>query len=412
MIDHAPGPGRQRHHAADNILHFARVLRTAGIPVGPDRILLAIDAVEQVGVARRDDVRAALAAVLLSRHDQQPIFEAAFAAFWQDPKLLERMMLLMLPKVRGKAQPLQRRPARLQQALNPARPDEPPGPAPAAETEQSFDAALTWSDRERLQKADFATMTIAEFKAAQRLAARLALPIEAVTSRRRQPARQGRVDLARSMRATLRAPDLLTLRHTVPRRVTPPLVVLLDVSGSMERYSRLFLHFIHALAQRQTVHAFVFGTRLTAISHCLRLRDPDEALARADALVEDWGGGTRIAANLARFNRDWARRVLTRNAALLLVSDGLERDDADTLSTEAARLKRFARQLIWLNPLLRFDGFEARARGVRAMLPHVDEFRPVHTLAALSDLVASLSAQRSREADPKRWLALGRSVAA
>lgn len=383
--------GEPRHHAADNILHFARVLRSAGLPVGPDRVLLAIEALEQVGVDRREDVRAALAAVMLSRHEQRPLFDAAFAAFWRDPKLLERMMLMMLPKVRGQAEPPADRNARLQQALNPPSkaPRNPP-PEEDAVDPARFDAMLTSSERERLQKADFATMTIAEFNLARRLATQVALPIDPVLTRRSRPDRRGRPDLRTTMRQMLHTPDLLLPRRVSPRIVPPPLVVLLDISGSMERYSRVFLHFTHAIAQRRTVHAFVFGTRLTSISRCLRHRDPDEALARADALVDDWRGGTRIAANLARFNRDWARRVLTRNAALLLVTDGLERADGGDLAKEAALLSRFARQFIWLNPLLRFEGFEPRAAGIRAILPHVDRFLPMHNLASLADLGRAL----------------------
>ena len=178
----------------------------------------------------------------------------------------------------------------------------------------------------------------------------------------------------------------------------PPLVVLADISGSMSQYTRIFLHFLHALTEkRRRVHTFVFGTRLTNLTRQMRRRDPDEALAEASLAVKDWSGGTRIGDTLHEFNRLWSRRVLGQGAVVLLITDGLERDDIAGLSEEMERLHKSCRRLIWLNPLLRFDGFEPRARGVRAMLPHVDELRPVHNLDALTDLCASLSESRSRQ---------------
>jgi hypothetical protein len=217
------------------------------------------------------------------------------------------------------------------------------------------------------------------------------LPLRPLSTRRHGAASAGRPDLRRTMQRTLRAPDSLVPAYSAPRLREPPLVVLLDISGSMERYTRLFLHFAHGLSQhRQAVHTLVFGTRLTNITHCLRHRDPDLAMARADAMVQDWRGGTRIASNLTEFNRLWARRLLTGNAAMLLVTDGLDRDEQGDLSHQAALLSRFSHQFFWLNPLLRFEGFEPRAAGIRAILPHVDRFLPMHNLASLADLGRAL----------------------
>jgi uncharacterized protein with von Willebrand factor type A (vWA) domain len=185
-------------------------------------------------------------------------------------------------------------------------------------------------------------------------------------------------------------------------------VALCDISGSMSPYSRLLLHFLHALSERRKVQTFVFGTRLTNVTRQLQLKDPDAALAGCSDAVADWSGGTRIAAALRVFNRDWSRRVLAQGAVVLLITDGLEREDAHDqaidLAAEMDRLHRSCRRLVWLNPLLRFEGFQARARGVRLMLPHVDEFRTVHSLEAMADLVAALSGEASRAADPRRWL--------
>ncbi len=381
---------------ADNIVHFSRVLRTAGLQVGPDRVLAGIAAVEVVGLDQREDVRAALSAVMLDRHEQQVIFDAAFDAFFRDPKLLEQMMYAMLPKITGRGDKVQpKRANRIAEALAPPREARTPNrPNPANETakeEVQFETTFSFSERERLQRADFETMTAAEFALAKTLAESAPLPVQPVLRRRHEAAARGRIDLRRTMQGMARQPQMLTPYFTRARRETPPLVVLLDISGSMERYARLFLHYVHGLTRRyMKVQTFTFGTRLSNITRCLRHRDPDQALKAADEQVHDWKGGTRIGVCLEEFNRRWARRVLGGNAAVLLVSDGLDRDDHGQLATAAAQLHRMAHQVVWLNPLLRFDGFQAKAAGVRALLPHVDRFLPVHNLASLADLGRAL----------------------
>jgi uncharacterized protein with von Willebrand factor type A (vWA) domain len=380
---------------AENIAHFARVLRSAGMPIGPDRVLASITAIEQVGLDRRDDVHAALSAVMLDRHEQQAIFDAAFDAFWRDPKLLEQLMYLLLPKISGRGDKVvPARSNRLAEALAAPRPKEPPNPANnTADEELKFDTSFTFSERERLQQADFESMTTSEFELAKKLAEQLPLPVEPVLRRRHERAQRGRLDLRATMHSMARNPHTLTPAFTRPRRELPTLVVLLDISGSMERYARLLLHYVHGLTRRYLkVHTLVFGTRLTNITRSLRHRDPDVALALADQQVHDWKGGTRIASCLSEFNHDWARRLLGSNAALLLMTDGLDRDEDGDLAQAAAQLRRSASQIVWLNPLLRFDGFEPRAAGVRALLPNVDRFLPVHNLASLADLGRALRA--------------------
>ena len=376
---------------AENVVHFARVLRSAGIPVGPDRVLAALEAVEAVGVSRRDDVHAALSAVMLDRHEQQPLFDDAFAAFWRDPKLLERMMAELLPKISGRREMNRKRSQRLADALA--------APPPAAggarregpDDEIEFETAFTFSDRERLQRADFESMTAAEFELAKKLAEEVPLPFAPVRRRRHEASARGVVDLRATMLAMARQPETLVPRFSRPRSELPTIVVLLDISGSMDRYARLMLHYVHGLTRRYLkVHTLTFGTRLTNITRSLRHRDPDLALALASAQVQDWKGGTRIASCLDDFNRHWARRLLGANAALLLVTDGLDRDEHGELTRAAAQLRLFARQIVWLNPLLRFERFEPRAGGVRALLPFVDRFLPVHNLASLADLATVL----------------------
>jgi len=382
-----------------NLTQFARVLRRAGLSVGPDRVLAAVRAVEAVGLARRDDVHAALGAVMLDHHDQQAVFDAAFEAFWRDPKLLERMMYLLLPRVErhGEKEP-PKRANRVAEALAATRPrHDAPKPDAAGEEQTRFEASFTWSDRERLQHADFETMTTAEFEAVRALVERLPPPFAPVQRRRRQPAARGRMDLRATLRRMTRAPHTLVPQYVQPGEELPAAVVLLDISGSMERYARMFLYYAHGLIQRRyRLQVFTFGTRLTNVTRALRVHDPDAAMAATAAQVADWNGGTRIASSLEEFNRVWARRVLAGNAALLLVSDGLDRDEHGDLSTAAAHLRLLAHEIVWLNPLLRFAGFEPRAAGIRALLPQVDRFLPVHNLASLADLGRALAAPARR----------------
>lgn len=387
------------HRILDNITHFVRILRKAGLPVGTDRALRAAQAIEAVGVERREDVRAALMTTLLTRREQREVFDAAFDAFWRDPALLERMMLMALPKVSGRrAEPdAPKRPRRVEEALQAS------GQAARAERERSqdeeirFEAMLGHSERERLRKADFEAMSAEEYRMALRLATTIELPLAPVRVRRLVGSARGRVDLRRSLRRMSRHPDTLVPALSTHRRRPPPLVILIDISGSMERYARLFLHFAHGLTRRDPrVRTLVFGTRLTPLSRTLRNRDPDAAMESAAELIADWSGGTRIASSLAEFNRKWARRLLTGNAALLLVTDGLDRDEGGGLSRQAALLSRFAHELVWLNPLLRFDGFEPRAAGVRAILPHVDRFLPMHNLDSLQALGRALATPPGR----------------
>jgi uncharacterized protein with von Willebrand factor type A (vWA) domain len=275
------------------------------------------------------------------------------------------------------------------------------------EQEVEVDARLTFSDREVLQKKDFAQMTAAEIALAKEAIAGLALPIEMVRTRRLAPHRRGHlIDVRRTLRSSLKAGGaVIDLKYLGPREKEPPIVALLDISGSMSQYTRLFLHFLHALTEREKrVSTFLFGTRLTNVTRAIRQRDPDEALATCSAHVADWSGGTRIASSLREFNKRWSRRVLTQGAVLLLITDGLERDGDETLGFEMDRLQRSCRRLIWLNPLLRFEGFEARAKGVRTILPYVDELRPIHNLESMTGLVRALSGGAGKSYDPKAML--------
>jgi len=388
---------------AENILYFARALRAAGIPVGPGAVLDALAAVEAAGVGTREDFYWTLHAVFVKRHEHTILFDQAFRIFFRKRGYLDRLLASMMPQVPLPAEKEQK-PAlqRIQDALF-SNVGEREQPKPEVE----IDARLTVSDREVLQKKDFAQMSAGEIAAAKEAIRKLVLPLDERRTRRLAPHRHGHIiDIRRTLRASMKAGGaFIDLKYLGPKTKAPPVVALLDISGSMSQYTRVFLHFLHALTDvRKHVSTFLFGTRLTNITRALKARDPDEALAACSASVADWSGGTRIAASLHAFNKLWGRRVLGEGAIVLLITDGLEREGDETLAFEIDRLHRSCRRLIWLNPLLRFDRFEAKAKGIRTMLPHVDEFRAIHSLDSMAELARALSAASSRGADPKAWL--------
>ncbi|NBQ82336.1 MAG: VWA domain-containing protein [Betaproteobacteria bacterium] len=351
---------------ADNIVHFARVLRSAGLPLASDRVVLATEAVLAVGLQSIDDLRYSLCCTLTTSADQQSLFDQAFTAFWRDPDLLGKAMQMLLPKVDGGLAPAHEANRRLAQALSaPAKP------------------------RGAEKKADFETLSSAEWVAVSRLVSQLVPHMPLVLSRRKKAAlHHGPIDMRRVARSALRSGgEIMQLPRKMPRKQAMRVLALLDISGSMTSYSRMFLYFLHSLTRVDPrTKTLVFGTRLTDLSAAMRENDPDASIAKAVSLVDDWNGGTRIALNLERFNKDIAQRMAGSRTMILLVTDGLERDDAKALGREAARLSRRCKHLIWLNPLLRFQGFEPKASGVRALLPHVSAHLPVHNLQSLMAL--------------------------
>ena len=377
---------------AANVMHFARMLRRAGLPVGPAESLAGQHALSLVDLGNRTEARTALRTAMIHRHEHQDVFDQAFNLFWRDPTAAEQaaaMALLDAQKEQAQGPATARQPPRRRSNGQAARDeaaveDEPP----------VTDAVLTVSDRERLQHMDFEAMSAEEIDQAKREIRRLVLPLDARRTRRLRADPLGPVtDLRRTIRQSLRqGGEIVTIARN--RQVTrpPPLVVLCDISGSMSRYAQILLHFLHAVTNdRDRVHVFLFGTRLSNVTRQLRHRDPEVAFQMVSHVVPDWSGGTRIGEALDTFNRFWARRVLAQGAIVLLITDGLDRDGARGLAENMDRLHRSCRRLIWLNPLLRWAGFEPKSQGIRAMLPHVDDFRPVHNLASLRALVDLLS---------------------
>lgn len=384
-----------------NILWFARALRKAGLPIGTGRVIDAIRAVEAVGFTERRDFYWTLHACFVSRPEQRDTFNQVFRLYWRDPRYMEHMMSLMMPAIRGvqeerRAEAAEKRAA--EALLDGANRDLPEPDSPPGEEQVEIDASATMAREERLRTLDFEQMSVAELAEARRMLAQISLPVQPLPTRRHSPAALGRaIDARATLRAALRQGGEIThLARRAPGLRWPNLVVLCDISGSMSQYSRMVLHFLHAVANRKgqgwaQVHGFTFGTRLTNITRHLRARDVDVALAAAGREAQDWSGGTRIGASLHAFNRDWSRRVLGQGAVVLLVTDGLDRDDTGQLAREMERLHLSARRLIWLNPLLRWQGFAPKATGIRAMMPHVDAFRAGHSIASLQGLAQAIS---------------------
>jgi uncharacterized protein with von Willebrand factor type A (vWA) domain len=371
-------------------------------------VLEAIRATRTVGLGHRQDFYWALHATLVNRREQREIFDQAFHIFWRNPRLLERAMAMLLPQLRGgedsEAQVEMSR--RLAEALAREGGSTDRSGEDAGEKIE-IDAVMTYSDRELLQRMDFEKMSTEEVAKAKRLIAVMRLPIMAVPTRRFRPDTLGhRIDMRATLRAALRAPDSIPLRRRMPRRRHPPLVILCDISGSMSRYARIILHFMHAITNdRDRVYTFLFGTRLTNVTRHLRHKDIDVALEKVGQTVEDWSGGTRIGKCLAEFNNHWSRRVLGQGAVVLFISDGLDRDSGEGLAKEMERLHKSCRRLIWLNPLLRYADYEPRSMGARTIMPHVDEFRPAHNLDSLADLTRVLSQPGLRRLEAKsEWV--------
>ncbi|KAF0676800.1 vWA domain-containing protein [Profundibacterium mesophilum] len=399
-----------------NILWFARALRRAGLPIGTGRALDAVCAVEAAGFTDRTDFYHVMQACFVSRPEQRAVFDQVFRLFWRDPRYLEQMMSLLVPSVRGvqeerKARAAEKRAA--QALLDGSVPKMPPPEPQGQETVLEIDAARTTSATERLRSLDFEQMSTEEMAQARRMIARLSLPVPPLLSRRTAPDMRGAMpDWRMTMRAAMRrGGDMREMAMRSRRQRWPSLVALCDISGSMSHYSRFVLHFLHTVSNEKgagwaRVHSFTFGTRLTNITRHLARRDVDAALAAAGAEAQDWEGGTRIGACLSQFNRDWSRRVMGQGAIVLLVTDGLERDDPARLAAAMERLHLSARRVIWLNPLLRFDGFLPRARGIAAMLPHVDSFRAGHNIASLEALGHALSREGDMGEKPRMMSAL------
>ncbi|WP_213955622.1 MULTISPECIES: VWA domain-containing protein [unclassified Variovorax] len=379
---------------AGNMASFGRALRRAGVRTDAARIALAAEAAMLVGVDTRFDFAAALESVMVSREQDRMVFRELFDAWFRDPELAKKILQQMLPSAEGKAEPVKRRP-RVREAL--AAPRAKVMPA-RTEREVEFDAAMTASDRQRMQHADFNALGAAEYQLVERLARDISLPVPKL------PARRLRVASGASSHSRMHWPgvlhqaartggELIRLPRLERRKQPLPLLILVDVSGSMERYARLLLAFLHAATRRAGPRdVFAFGTHLTDLTPAFRIADTDVMLEAASAAIDDFAGGTRLGGSMTQLRRRHARRLVGRRTLVLVISDGLDTGEPAELEQELLWLKRHSRKLLWLNPLMRYEGYAPLARGAALLHRHADAMLAVHNLSALEELAASLAA--------------------
>jgi uncharacterized protein len=376
---------------ADNIAGFGRALRRAGLRVDSARIALAQQAARLVGVADKEDLGAAMEAVLVSREQERAVFRELFEAFFRDPEIAHKLLAQMLPSAQGGEKP-KRRP-RVSEALSPQQRFG--GAPPRPDHEIEFDAAMTASELERLKHADFNALTASEFRLVERLARDIALPVPLVEMRRMRPGMRGRqLHWARTLRqAAHTGGELMVLRRMQRTREPLPLLLLVDVSGSMERYARLLLAFLHAATRaHRRRDVFAFGTHLTDLTPAFRIADSDAMLAAASATIADFAGGTRLGESLATLRQKYARRLVGRRTLVLVITDGLDTGEPEALARELDWLTHRCRRLLWLNPLLRFEGYAPIARGAAVLHRYAHGMLAVHDLSRLEELAGSLAA--------------------
>ncbi|MFZ4285199.1 vWA domain-containing protein [Variovorax sp. HJSM1_2] len=378
-----------------NFVGFGRSLRRAGVRIDSARLALAVDAVQAVGLGAKDDVSAALEAVLVSREQDRMVFREVFDAYFRDPEIAHKLLAQMLPTAEGKAEPSKRRP-RVREALSPPRAPQALAKPKAEDQKLELDAAMTASDLQRLQHADFNALSATEYHLVARLARDIALPIPLVEQRRTRPGERGaRMHWPGVLRQAARHGGELAVLAKLMRRQKPlPLLVLVDVSGSMERYARLLLAYLHAATQGQGVRrdVFAFGTQLTDLTGAFRLADTDAMLAAAGEQIADFAGGTQLGESLKTLRTEHGRRLVGRRTLVLLITDGLDTGEPAALAQELDWLRRSCRRLLWLNPLLRFDGYAPLARGAAQLHTRAHAMLAVHNLSKLEDLAASLAA--------------------
>jgi len=368
-----------QHHLLDHLLAFGRLLRQFGVPVDAGQMLDLLAGLEHIVIGERRDVYLASRALLVRRREDLPVFDEAWEFFWASRR-----------RNTGPGQVLPDAPIqelRVPRRLQRRRQDEADDERPAGEREE-LEIQLTWSQTEQLREKDFARFTADELDQARELIAAIGYRMAWRRVRRLRSGQGQRIDARRMLRSAIRTGgEVLALPRLEPKLKQRPLVVLCDISGSMDRYSRVLIQFAYAVSQGlRSVESFVFGTRLTRITRLLEHRDIDEAVTAVGGGVLDWGGGTRIGEAVKTFNWEWGRRVLGRGAIVLLISDGWDRGDPELLARETARLQRTSYRLMWLNPLLGMPGYQPLTRGMQAALPFVDDFLPVHNLRSLEQL--------------------------
>ena len=376
-----------------NLLLFGRVLRKLGLDINPGRMMDLVSALDHIQIGSKPDFFYAARTLLVHDREDLPLFDEAFELFWREPAENWDVEWQGLMRRRRPAEPVITHPP-----LKEASQTNDSGPS-SSEEMSVIEVTRTYSDRELLRHKNFSEMNAEESDAVKQMISHLLWKVSEHRTRRHRSGKGHLIDMRRTLRRSLRSEgEIFSWAYREPKLKPRPLIVIADISGSMERYTRLLLHFIYGMkaALRQPVEAFVFSTRLTRITRPLQIRDLDLALKNVGLLVNDWAGGTRIGESLKTFNFEWGRRVLGHGAVVLIISDGWDRGDVDLLKREMARLRRNCYRLIWLNPLLGAPDYEPLTRGIQAALPNIDHFLPVHNLASLEDLAIRLAELNQR----------------
>lgn len=372
-----------------NLLLFGRVLRGMGLDINPGRMMDLVSALDHIEIGRKSDFFYSARTLLVHQREDLSLFDEAFEMFWRRPADSWQVDWAGLPQRRRPRGPVVTPPP-----LEEAARQQEDGSSTSNQEMTVIEVTRTYSNREILRHKNFAELSAEEAEAVKQMMTQLLWNVAERRTLRKRPGKGHSIDMRRTLRRSLRSEgEIIRWSYRVPKRKPRPLVVIADISGSMERYTRLLLHFIYGMkaALNQPVEAFVFSTRLTRITRPLQLRDLDQALHKIAQIVHDWAGGTRIGESLKSFSFEWGRRVLGRGAVVLIISDGWDRGDVELLKREMARLKRNCYRLIWLNPLLGAPDYEPLTRGIQAALPYVDDFLPVHNLASLEDLANRLA---------------------
>jgi uncharacterized protein with von Willebrand factor type A (vWA) domain len=390
-LNSSPSINNQETKLLDNILRFIRLLRKSGVKVGNRSSIDTLKSIKILKIGNRKEFYWALFSNLINRNEDKEIFDQCFYLFWQNPKIMEQMFNLLLPQIGNQRAPENKKEKtvkRINDLIQKPSIDK----KEDQKDEVVFDAQMSWSNKSTIKSKDFEMMSLDEINIAKQEIKKLLINFNKDKTRRWNKLDNGmKISPKETIKKGLKNNGLINLVYKTRLKKNKPLVILIDISGSMESYSRIMLFFSHLLLeQHKNIEVFIFGTKLTKITKLLNNEDVDFALDKIGVSVTDWSGGTKIASSIHEFNQKWAKRTLTHNQTLLLISDGLERDDENNLATEIKRLSMFTSDLIWLNPLLRYKDFEPKVKSIQTILKRVDRFIPIHNVNSIKHLVEKI----------------------
>ena len=374
----------------ENILRFIRLLRNSGIKIGNQSSIDSLNSIKILKIGNRNEFYWALHSNLIYRNEDKEIFDQCFHLFWQNPKILQQMFNLLLPQIGTQKAPTtnKKQLKRISDNIQKQNKDI----EKEKKEEIIFDSKMSWSNKSALNTKDFEMMSLKEIKQAEKEIKKFLIKSKTQISRRwKKNDQSSKISTKYTIKKSVKNNGIIHLAFKDRIKKFKPLVILIDISGSMESYSRIMLFLSHILIQQhKNVEIFTFGTKLTRITKFLKNKDVDDSLDRVGKFVNDWAAGTKITSSIKDFNFNWSRRILTQNQTLLLITDGLERDDSQNLDFEINRLSLFTNNIIWLNPLLRYEKFEPKVNSIKTILRHVDKHVPIHNINSIKRLVENI----------------------